>query len=411
MSKRNCLTLDQKLQIRSFADANKSKTRSELLKWVEDTFKIPIGLTTLQRILTAPKEKYFSANSNQKKKRKVNNPEFEEELMKFVKDAEENVPLTDAVILEKARRLSKEHDNFLTFSNGWLDKFKQRNGIRSCVLHGEEASVNKFEFEQEKRNLQELVSKYDPKDVFNMDECALFYRLEPGATLATKKLKGKTKSKDRITVALCVNMDGSEKIEPLIIGKSAKPRCFKKNPIEKYPVQYYSNKSAWMTESIFNHFLMKFNLSMSGRNVILLIDNASSHKVSRQYANINVRFLPPNMTSKIQPLDQGVIRSFKSRYRRQFVQWLVDKMDTGCDTIKLSLIECIAMCITSWISSKCDCNCWLKSDIVPVSDEVALKANTDYKRVNDFDLSDLAKLFVKMKVSTDPKTTTPFFTQ
>ncbi|GFW02864.1 uncharacterized protein TNCV_3732641 [Trichonephila clavipes] len=37
-------------------------------------------------------------------------------------------------------------------------------------------------------------------------------------------------------------MDGSEKITPLIIGKSAKPRCFK--GINSFPTNYRSNKKA-----------------------------------------------------------------------------------------------------------------------------------------------------------------------
>ena len=44
---------------------------------------------------------------------------------------------------------------------------------------------------------------------------------------------------------------------------------------------------------------------MYGRKVLLLIDNASSHYVSYQSRNVKVMFLPPNMTSKIQPLDAG----------------------------------------------------------------------------------------------------------
>ncbi|GFW43797.1 uncharacterized protein TNCV_4771461 [Trichonephila clavipes] len=45
-------------------------------------------------------------------------------------------------------------------------------------------------------------------------------------------------------------MDGSEKITPLVIGKSAKPRCFK--GINSFPTKYRSNKKAWMTTELFN---------------------------------------------------------------------------------------------------------------------------------------------------------------
>lgn len=65
---------------------------------------------------------------------------------------------------------------------------------------------------------------------------------------------------------------------------------------------------------------------MNGRSVLLLIDNFSTYiaAVSKLEAipqgmrlkNTEVVFLPPNTTSKLQPLDQGIIASFKARYRR-----------------------------------------------------------------------------------------------
>ncbi|GFV60915.1 tigger transposable element-derived protein 6 [Trichonephila clavipes] len=47
-------------------------------------------------------------------------------------------------------------------------------------------------------------------------------------------------------------MDGSEKITPLVIGKSAKPRCFK--GINSFPTKYRSKKKAWMTTELFNEW-------------------------------------------------------------------------------------------------------------------------------------------------------------
>jgi len=42
-------------------------------------------------------------------------------------------------------------------------------------------------------------------------------------------------------------MTGTDKIKPLLIRKSAKPRCFKS--IKTYPLDYESNKKAWMTSA------------------------------------------------------------------------------------------------------------------------------------------------------------------
>ena len=43
-----------------------------------------------------------------------------------------------------------------------------------------------------------------------------FYRLEPDRTLATQRLSGRKKNKERLTIALCTNADGSHKLDPLM---------------------------------------------------------------------------------------------------------------------------------------------------------------------------------------------------
>jgi hypothetical protein len=56
-------------------------------------------------------------------------------------------------------------------------------------------------------------------------------------------------SKDRLTVLLCVNSDGSDKQVQIVIGESSKPRCFKDG--KKLPIKYHANSKAWMTTEIF----------------------------------------------------------------------------------------------------------------------------------------------------------------
>ncbi|GFT96895.1 uncharacterized protein TNCV_1934391 [Trichonephila clavipes] len=49
-----------------------------------------------------------------------------------------------------------------------------------------------------------------------------------------------------------------KRITPLVIGKSAKPQCFK--GINSFPTKYRSNKKAWMTTELFNEWLPSLNL-------------------------------------------------------------------------------------------------------------------------------------------------------
>jgi hypothetical protein len=58
-------------------------------------------------------------------------------------------------------------------------------------------------------------------------------------------VKGKKKDKERITLGLCVNADGSDKLPPVMIAKSKRPRCFGKTFDPNLILQYYSNTKAY----------------------------------------------------------------------------------------------------------------------------------------------------------------------
>jgi hypothetical protein len=60
--------------------------------------------------------------------------------------------------------------------------------------------------------------------------------------------------------------------------------------------------------------------------ILLLVDNAPGHplRISDTDENINVMFLPPT-TSLIQPMDKGVIATFKSYYlQKTFIRQVTD---------------------------------------------------------------------------------------
>lgn len=60
-----------------------------------------------------------------------------------------------------------------------------------------------------------------------------------------------------------------------------------------------------------------------------------SHIVSEEYSNINVQFLPPNTTCKLQPLDQGVLRIVKIFYRKMLGQTYLAGIETGDEARKV----------------------------------------------------------------------------
>jgi hypothetical protein len=60
-----------------------------------------------------------------------------------------------------------------------------------------------------------------------------------------------------------------------------------------------------------------------------ILDNAPGHPpiLRHHHPNIKIVFLPPNMTALLQPMNQGVIASFKAYYLRQTLERLTEAVD------------------------------------------------------------------------------------
>lgn len=101
----------------------------------------------------------------------------------------------------------------------------------------------------------------------------------------------------------------------MVIGKSQKPRCFKN--VKKLPVKYRANKKSWIVADIFEKEVRSWDeeLTKKGRKIVLLLDNCNAHPHVQGLKSIRLVFLPPNTTSVLQLMDQGVIRSLKCSYR------------------------------------------------------------------------------------------------
>ena len=117
---------------------------------------------------------------------------------------------------------------------------------------------------------------------------------------------------------LHTNMNGSEKLNPALIGKAVCPTALKKHGVmfKDLGVEYFWNQKGWMTGPVFDLWLTDWNnnLIKQNRYVLLLIDNAPGHIIG-EYSNIRIQFLPSNTTAKLQPLDQGIIKPTKHNYR------------------------------------------------------------------------------------------------
>ena len=146
-----------------------------------------------------------------------------------------------------------------------------------------------------------------------------------------------------------------------------------------------------MTGEICERFLRWFDNKMHGRKVILLLDNFSGHELGVQKVggldgleNVKIRWLPPNTTSHWQPLDQGIIASFKLHYRRQWVEYILRILQTDTDPNKtVNLLKAIQWTRVAWnncVTSTTIAHCFVKSTIV--------KKAVKIEPANDDDMAD-----------------------
>ncbi|XP_022851306.1 CENP-B homolog protein 2-like, partial [Olea europaea var. sylvestris] len=237
-----------------------------------------------------------------------------------------------------------------SFSSGWLERFKARYGIKSYRRFGESGSVIMENIENALPGIRSKLDQFQLKDIYNMDETGLFYRLEADHSLATKQLKGRKKDKERITVVVCCNVDRSDKLPFWVIGKYANPRCFKNVNMNNLNCKYRSNKKALMTGLLFQDFVGWFDKRMNGKKVFLIIDNCPAHpKVVEGLRNVELFFLPPNTTSKIQPCNVGINRAFKAHYRHRFYSSILQGLEIETpNPTKINILNAINFDNMAW---------------------------------------------------------------
>jgi len=309
-----------------------------------------------------------------KRLRTAKNLELDKAVTVFINEArEKNVPLTGEIIKGKAKRFSDLMNigNF-TGSSGWLSRYKKRHGLKWKCLAGDSAGA-KLTVAREwmQQYCKQILSEYDASDIFNGDETGLLYRCFPGKSMVfdNDNCKNGKRAKDRITIMLCCNMSGSELLKPLVIGYSQKPRCFKH--VKSLPVEYHWNKKAWMTTRIFEKWIIELDdkFQKENRQVAFFFDNCSAHskQIQCHLSSITLHFFPPNLTSVLQPMDLGIIRSVKAHYRNEIVLNLISEIENNSPISKISLLQCINNISKIWeqkVTPEIIQNCYRKAGFI-----------------------------------------------
>ncbi|CAI5995367.1 unnamed protein product [Closterium sp. NIES-65] len=147
---------------------------------------------------------------------------------------------------------------------------------------------------------------------------------------------------------------------------------------------------------LFTHFIEKLNAAMyaEGRDVVILLDNASSHTLltetagtedlfsfrTRTLSNVRLVYLPPNTTCFTQPLDQGIIKKAKTTYKKLWLmdltrQWEEDRRRASLARYKPNMRDVVEWIYDSWmnVGARTVQLCWWNTGCLPNAWEMQLE--------------------------------------
>ena len=318
-NKRKAFDIEEKLQIIKDFEENKLTVSQLIIKYQRPQSSISSIINKKQKDKILEKYQENLIQPEQKRIRGSNFTKLEEALNHWFQNvmSNKNITLNGPLIQAQAIKYATMLQ-CLDFkaSNGWLDGFKKRHNISFKTVVGEAGLVDTKVIEDWFKILPDLIKGYDWSEIFNADETALFFKVLPNKTLYFSGVPCNSikQIKERLSLLLAANWSGSEKLMPLVIGKSKNPRCFKQINKTNLPVLYRNNNKAWMNAVIFKEWLIKLDKKFKNENrkIIMFLDNFSGHHDTKStetlhLTNIKLAFFPPNCTSVCHPINKAWI--------------------------------------------------------------------------------------------------------
>jgi hypothetical protein len=264
-----------------------------------------------------------------------NYPNLEDDLFTWVCEKRANgIAITRKLITRKAISLSKNRE-FLAnnpgvagfkFSSKWLDGFLGRYDLTerrktTVAQHLPEDLIETQHAFLSYIMYMRIQHNYPLKYIGNMDETLMWFDMPSNSTINQKGAKTVSirmtgYEQSSFTVILTCMADGT-KLPAVCIFK------LQKIPKEKFPhgVHIRANKKGWVNEQ---EMLWWIETVWTSRNPfgntrsLLVLDSFRGHTVDTVKnrlveKNTNIAIIPGGCTSKLQPLDVSVNKSFKSK--------------------------------------------------------------------------------------------------
>ena len=128
-----------------------------------------------------------------------------------------------------------------------------------------------------------------------------------------------------------------------------------------------------MTPTRKSRWRARFSLSGSPSStsfVRVIVDNCPAHPKVKGLNNVTLFFLPPNTTTKTQPIDQDVIRSLKHNYRKLVSAHHLISIEKKRVMEKITVLDCMHFLQQAWnnITETTIANCYWKAGFKTTDD-------------------------------------------
>ena len=128
------------------------------------------------------------------------------------------INLADLIIKGKSVDLSNDHNSknplnnqvSVSFSNGWILKFKKRNGFKIYRSYGKSGDAGALAIQEILTVIQDTIHKYAMNNLWNAKEFGLLQKMAPITTIGPRRLPGRNVQKYCVTFLACTNVEGSE---------------------------------------------------------------------------------------------------------------------------------------------------------------------------------------------------------
>ncbi|XP_006877752.1 PREDICTED: major centromere autoantigen B [Chrysochloris asiatica] len=364
------LTFREKSRIIQEVEENPDLRKGEIAR----RFNIPPStLSTIlknKRAILASERKYGVASTCRKTNKLSPYDKLEGLLIAWFQQIRAaGLPVKGIILKEKALRIAEElgMDDF-TASNGWLDRFRRRHGVMSCSgvprprarnsaprrpaapasattvpSEGSGGGSGRHTWEEQQPS---VVEGYASQDVFSAIETSLWYDFLPDQAAGLCGSDGRERrATQRLSVLLCANADGSEKLPPLVAGKSAKPRAGQGG----LPCDYTANSKGGVTSQVLAKYLKALDARMAteSRRVLLLAGRMAAQSLDTSgLRHVQLAFFP---SGTVQPLERGVIQQVKGHYRQAMLLKAMAALESQDPSrLQLGLIEALHFVAAAW---------------------------------------------------------------